>query len=147
MGSGLRRHRIGAAVLLSVALAGFVPTPVLSALENAGRYRCSVRDFFASDKSDPDFERKNRAKTFEIVESEDVLTVVSSSSEFDQATSHYYIVDRQLDRFAVEAGIVPSVISFSENASGDHGGDAEATVVVLGSSFANVWLLSCKAAN
>ena len=110
------------------------------------RYDCSVYNFTTYPKSsDTNFAANNWKATFEIIEGSDAITVVKKSAQFDNSADEYLVVGRTI---AGIFGLHPSTIAnysivFSNHPVGPHDGDAEATIVISGSSMASVWFLTC----
>lgn len=127
-------------VLLSTTLLGCSP----SLAADGAVYRCTVRDFIGTGK-DEAFAEANRAKTFDIFDLGKTLRVMAQAPAYEPSSTDYVIERRRpTGTIATAHGIVgANTLAIQADAAQLASSPIEASVVIQGPFFANIWLLQC----
>ena len=133
----------------SLILAAIIMAVGQAAADDGDVYRCTMDGFrhgSPESRPDPAFVEGNMRKTFDIFDLGDRYSVITKSKDFRPATDEYEILARDLiATMAIDKSALSSIDSLvlydpPENADNQQ---VKATISKQGSSYVNVWYLSC----
>jgi hypothetical protein len=126
---------------LFVMLAVLTPTIFYSAqtVNANGKVTCSVVQMAGTDMSDSEWIAKNMGKTFMVTIGEEQIFLSTFSSDYGNSQDIYKIIKEDFVSF-----YAININSFGSNIFAISKELGEATLVVQGSMFTNIWELNCR---